>query len=507
MDRPERRSGSASGQGIPLMLREAQALLQQRKREEAADIYRRILKNAPNNLVALFNLGKICHDLRDLERAAYCFEQAIKHKSDEPQFKIALAFVKADQQELGTAIEIWESVKGTATSPKLLVKLGTHLRILGRLDEAKEFFNESLATDPMHIPAYQGLSMVTKLSPDAPEVARMIEIEKKGASLPLRERSMLAFVLGNIFLDHGDGDSAFSRLETANKLRRETYPQFELSKIERYADNIISLFDAKCAQSCAHMSDFESERPVFITGMPRSGSTLTEQVLAAHPDVASLGETDAFTRAVPVYENAEMPGLFSSGVPSLTRPLLDALSPAFLNALAEKYISLTDKGAKKSRRATDKMLFNFMWTGLILAALPKSHVIRCTRDPIDTGLSIWRHAFLQDIPWAYDMREIGRFHRVYDRLSKHWDAVFPQRVHEANYETMVAEQEKSSRALVEFCGLPWDDACLSFYKSGNRVHTASATQVRQPIYKSSAGKWKAHEKYLAPLIEALEGKA
>ena len=507
MNRHERRAGNVTGRGIPLMLREAQALLQQKKREEAAEIYHSILKNAPNNLVALFNLGKIYHDQRNLERAAYCFEQAIRHKGDEPQFKIALAFVKADQQELDKAIALWQEVKGSTTSPKLLVKLGTHLRILGRLEEAKAFFNESLATDPMHIPAYQGLSMVTKLALDAPEVARMLDIEKKGASLPPRERSTLCFVLGNVFLDNGDSDDAFARLETANRLRRETYPQFDMSKIEGYADNIIALFDDKRARACETMGTNESARPVFITGMPRSGSTLTEQILAAHPDVASLGETDAFTRAVPFYGNAEMPGLFPQGVPSLTQPLLDAFSPEFLNGIAKTYLSLTDAGAKKALRATDKMLFNFMWTGLILTALPKSHVIRCTRDPVDTGLSIWRHAFLQDIPWAYDMQEIGRFHRVCDRLSKHWDAVFPHRVYEANYETTVAEQEKSSRALVGFCGLPWDDACLSFHKSDNRVKTASATQVRQPIYKSSAGKWKAHEKHLAPLIEALESKA
>src|SRR5690606_21732608 len=139
---------------------------------------------------------------------------------------IALAFVKTDQQELEKAIALWQEVKGTAASPKLLVKLGTHLRILGRMEEAKAFFNESLVTDPMHIPAYQGLSMVTKLAVDAPEVARMLDIEKKGAALPPRERSTLNFVLGNVFLDSGDSDSAFARLETANKLRREAYPQF-----------------------------------------------------------------------------------------------------------------------------------------------------------------------------------------------------------------------------------------------------------------------------------------
>lgn len=508
MNGPERRAGNPAarpGQTMAVMLQQAQALLQQRKRGEAAEIYRRILKAAPDNLIALFNLGKIYHEQRELDLAAACFEQAVRRKSDEPQFKIALAFVRTDQRDLKAAIDIWNDVKGKASSPKLLVKIGTHLVILGRLDEAKGFFNEALAADPAHVPAYYGLSTVSKIGPDAPEFRSMLDLEKKAESLPPRERSTLAFTLGNAFLDQGDDENAFSRLAEANRLRRATYAGFDMAAMERYADNIVSLFDDKTARKCEGMGKVKSERPVFITGMPRSGSTLTEQILAAHPDVASLGETDAFTRAVPFYENAEMPGLFPRGVPSMTGKLLEALSPDLLYGAATTYLSLTDRQAAKAKRATDKMLFNFMWTGLIFAALPNARVIHCTRDPMDTCLSIWRMSFLQDIPWAYDMQEIGRFHRLHDRLSRHWKDIFPGRIYEAGYETTVSDQENATRALLDFCGLPWNDACLSFHNVTGRVETASASQVRQPMYKSSSGKWKKHEKHLAPLLRALEG--
>lgn len=501
--RPQQRARTASPPPAAL-LREAQALLQQHRREEAAALYRRILKAEPGNLAALFNLGKICHALGNLDRAAYCFSQALKIKPGEPQFRIALAFVRVDRQDMEGALALWQEIKGKASAPRLLLKLGTHLRILGRLKEAEAFFEDAVAADPGYVQAYHALAQMRRISPEEAHVRKLLEIEKREQSLSPSDRAMLGFTLGNVFLDAEDGDAAFARLARANGLMREKYKGFDISLTERYAENIVTQFSPEFAAKCRGMGSCASDRPVFVTGLPRSGSTLTGQILSAHPQAASLGEITAFGESIPVFPSAEMPGLHPPGTPNITRPLLDAVTPGMLGGIAEKYLAATDAAAGKSPRAVDKMLFNHLWTGMIRLALPKSRVIRCARDPVDTGLSIWRLMFLSDIPWAYSLEDIGRYCRLHERLARHWDALFPGDIHEARYESMVADQEAATRRLLDFCGLPWDEKCLRFHETAGRVGTASATQVRKPLHAGSVGKWRKYERHLAPLLKALE---
>ena len=484
------------------LLHQAQGLLQQRKREEAALLYRRVLKTEPANFLALFNLGKICHEQRDLEGAAQCFEKFLKHKPGEAQVQVALAFVKLDRQDMDGALKLWNEVRGHVSSAKLLVKFGTHLRIMGRLAEAESFFGEAIAAEPDYIPAYQALALLKKLPLDGTHVSRMLALEKKGGNLPLDDRVTLGFTLGNIFLDQGDGDSAFPRLAEANRLKRAGV-KYDIAVFERYIDNVISLFDKAFADSLRSMGSGRDERPVFVVGMMRSGSTLTDQILSSHPAVASMGETDYFPQSLPVFANAEIPGLFPSGITSITKPFLDSLSPATLDAIARKYLALTEPFAGNASRVVDKMLFNYLWVGMMRFALPAARLVHCTRDPVDVGLSIWRIPFIENIPWAYDMQEIGRYYRLHTKLMNHWKELFPGWAFEANYETMVENQEAASRRLLEHCGLPWNDICLKFHENTRKVNTASATQVRQPLYTASSGKWRKYQKHLGPLIDAI----
>jgi tetratricopeptide (TPR) repeat protein len=504
------RSGSGPQPLSPanaVLLQQAQTLLQQRRRGEAALLYRKVLKSAPGNLIALFNLGKICHEARELDEAAHCFGSILKLKPGDPQALVALAFVRLDQKDMDGAQKLWGEARGQAHSSRLLVKFASHLGIMGRLQEAEQYLEEALAAQPDDVPAFQALTLVKKMKPGDAHVLRMLDIEKRAASLAIDDRIKLGFALGNIFLDAGDGDSAFPRLAEANRLKRSPL-KYDIGLFGRYVDSIISLFDRPFTEKFRGAGGVRDDRPIFIVGMMRSGSTLTDQILSSHPLVASLGETDDFPKSLPVYANAEFPGIFPPGVTSMTKPFLDELTQGTLDGIGQKYLAATSPLAGKAARVTDKMLFNDLWTGMIRLALPESRMIHCTRDPVDTALSIWRILFIANIPWAYDMREIGSYYRLHMKLMDHWKSLFPGAIFEANYDAMVKNQEGESRKLLEHCGLPWDSRCLNFHETAGNVATASATQVRQPLYGASSGKWRKFEKHLQPMIDALyAGKA
>jgi hypothetical protein len=244
--------------------------------------------------------------------------------------------------------------------------------------------------------------------------------------------------------------------------------------------------------------------PIFIIGMPRSGSTLVDQILSSHPEVSSAGETAILPQSIRSFASEETRGLFGMKQPSITQQLVGALSPALLDDIAAKYLERTKAISGGARRVVDKMLFNYFSTGLIRLALPEAKIIHTTRDPVDIGLSLWRLNFGPGMQWCYDQRDIARYYLSYKKVMAHWNKIFPGEIFEANYETVVAQQEQQTRRLLEYCGLPWDDRCLDFHKTERQVKTASAAQVRKPIYASSAGKWKKYERYLGPLIEGLK---
>jgi hypothetical protein len=237
----------------------------------------------------------------------------------------------------------------------------------------------------------------------------------------------------------------------------------------------------------------------------RSGSTLTDQILSSHPAVKSVGEAEYLAQTIPPYPNAEVPGHFKPGAPNITRAFIDNLSPEVLDDIGRKYLALTAHAAPGAERVIDKMLHNYFWVGLIRLALPGAKIIYTTRDPVDTGLSLWTLLFSAHLPWAYDQRDIGRYILTCRKIMAHWQKLFPGDIYEANYERMVANQEEETRKLLDFCRLPWDDRCLKFHETKRQVSTSSATQVRQPIYKDSVKRWKKHEAYLRELIETLEG--
>jgi hypothetical protein len=236
-----------------------------------------------------------------------------------------------------------------------------------------------------------------------------------------------------------------------------------------------------------------AEGPIFILGMMRSGSTLVEQILASHPDVFGAGELTLFRQAL---NGQTKHGAYPDAAANL--------SPGAIDAIGAAYEARLGREAPSFRRITDKYLHNFLYCGLIALALPHARIIHTVRDPLDTCLSIYSKLFTGHHAYAYDLAELGRYHRAYRSLMEHWRQVLPEGMMiDLRYEELVGDLEGQARRLLDHCDLPWNDACLSFHSTDRAVRTASATQVRQPIYKSSVGRWKPAPQLLQPLVEAL----
>ncbi|MEZ0261946.1 MAG: sulfotransferase [Alphaproteobacteria bacterium] len=483
-------------------LREADLLLQKGDHAKAYGIFEKVLASDPANVSAAYNLGILHHQKGKLDEAERYFNKALTAAPRDADTIISLALVVIDKGDIGQALKLSARACEIEPSARILSKAGGIEREAGNLDAARALYEKAMRQDPLYTQAYAGYGAVQKFQPDSEPFRLLMGAAAKAGSLPPPEQMKLGFILGKAYLDAGDAEKAFAHYAEANRLKRATYKVFSIEKFEAYADSIIRLFTPALVEKLKGAGN-PSARPVFIVGMPRSGSTLTDQIVSSHPQAASMGEMNFLQHSIPVFPNADVPDYFSANIPNVNAELVTLLSPAMLQDIAKKYLAATDKFAGSSARLVDKMLFNYLWVGLIRLALPNAKIIHCTRDPIDMGLSIWQLSFQGSIPWAYDQTEIGRYYKAYRKVMAHWEKLFPGDIFEANYETMVVNQEEETRRLLEFCGLPFDEACLNFHQSTRKVSTASASQVRQPIYKDSVKKWKKYEKHLQPLIDAV----
>lgn len=237
-----------------------------------------------------------------------------------------------------------------------------------------------------------------------------------------------------------------------------------------------------------------TDAPVLVCGMPRSGTTLVEQILASHPSVEGIGEIPALPHALGRIE----------GHPDQRVSAAASMSDADLTGIGERYAAELRRLAPNAEVVVDKFLTNFLQVGLLRRALPGARFVHVRRAPMDNGFGIFRTLFTSTIPYAYDFKEIASAYELTHRICDHWASVMPSTILQIDYEDLVADLEGTARRLVEFAGLPWDDACLSYHDTERSVQTASATQVRQPIYSSSVNRWKSYEAQLKPLAQAFE---
>jgi tetratricopeptide (TPR) repeat protein len=432
-----------------------------RRYKEAAEVARQILDADPNNAFA--------HNL-----IAKFLWSAGRYDEAERQARRAVALDPKDAEPRNT--------------------LGMVLTALGRFDEATASLESALALAPAYPEAIYNLLLASDAH-SSPEFAARIE-----AMLPLGPpRDLMAtlhFALGKIYGDLGDYTRAFENYRAGNDLA-VAKASFSAKNWNAQIDRLIAIFSPEFFAARANLGT-NSRRPVFIFGMLRSGTTLVEQIIASHPEVAAGDELDA------------IPGLVkglprSLGTATPYPECVTEMGEPGARDLALEYLADLDRVDTASARVTDKQPFNFENLGLLALLFPRATFIHCRRNPMDTCLSCYFQKFGPRVDFSFNLENLGAYYRGYRRLMDHWRKVLPVPMLEVDYEDLVADQEGMTRRIIAHCGLDWDDRCLAFYKTERPVGTASARQVRQPMYKTAVKRWRNYEQFLGPLRAALEG--
>ncbi|MGC1305552.1 MAG: sulfotransferase, partial [Caulobacteraceae bacterium] len=397
----------------------------------------------------------------------------------------ALALQGLDRSD--DALEAFALARAAKANPALVV---THtaglLAELGRKAEALAELEAALSLQPDLTDAWYARASLTRYTPGHPDLARM-ETLAAAPRATLRDRTYLSYALGKAYLDAGDGERAFDHLRDGARLKRATVaydPKLEARAFAGIAATYAPAFLAE-----RHGVGDPSPRPVFVFGMPRSGTTLVEHILASHPRVHGAGETIH----LPDLVEAEQLGVRAA-----------TLAPEDFTRLGRRYLDLVGTSAPDTPRIVDKAPLNFMHAGLISLMLPGARMIHCRRDPLDTCLSAYSMLFTRGHEYSYDLHELGHFHRLYRGLMAHWREVLPAgRLLEIDYEALVEAPQPQIRAILDFCGLPWDERCLRFHETPRRVTSASLDQVRSPIYTGSIGRAQRFRPWLGELEAAL----
>ena len=462
--------------------------------EEAIGRYRLALALDPAFAEAYHYLGVTLLDLRRAGEAAPLLRKAAALKPGYTEAELSLARALDVMGESEEALAVYRAILAhDAKNVAAHNNMANILKNLGRFEESSAHYREALEISPEHTMAYYNLSRTGKGELAAGDADAMLRLLEDGTLKP-EERMTILYGLGKIFDDAGDTAKAFQHYAKAKELDNRMLP-FDSDEHSRLIDRLMATFSAEFFGRRKGFGS-ESETPVFIVGMPRSGTTLAEQILASHPRGYGAGELNQIGQLI---EDLSRKHEGMAGYPEAAGKL-DAVGAI---GMAESYLAALKAKAGGAVRVSDKMPFNFLHLGFIALLFPKSRVVHCRRDPLDNCLSCYFQYFTSAIPFTRDLRVLGRYYADYRRLMEHWKSVLPLRMLEIPYEDMVADQEGMSRRLIEFCGLEWDDACLRFHRTERAVKTASNWQVRQPIYATSVGRWQPYEQYLGPLREGL----
>ncbi|MBV9549299.1 MAG: sulfotransferase [Alphaproteobacteria bacterium] len=379
-------------------------------------------------------------------------------------------------------------------SMEALGALGRSYLTVGRMEDAKAVFQKALALHIDDIHPHLDMARVEKFKPGDPRLGPLESFLAQEEWLTTRDRAALNYTLGRAYDEMGDFDRAFAHFEKANAAQREHQPDTEAADVAWF-ESAKRIFTPEFFIARAG-SGSQSRVPIFVLGMPRSGTTLTEQIISSHPMVRGAGEVQDLEIATRIVRHRHQ---LKTEMPEVTAEF----SADQLRELGDTYVARLQDRAPGSERITDKLLGNYNRIGLIQVALPNAVIIHCRRNPVDNCVSIYTNHFVESLEHANDLARLGRYYRRYHALMAHWRSVLPGRFLDVQYEDTVRDTEAIARQVIAWCGLEWDPRCLDFQKNARRVATLSITQVRQPVYTSSVERWRNYEKHLGPLLDAL----
>jgi tetratricopeptide (TPR) repeat protein len=544
-------------EALPKPLLAAMDLIHQGKLLKAEDICRQFLQRVPHNIEGMRLLADIGIRLGMLDDAEFLLESATRlapdHSGarvdyvnalrkkqkfdlaleqaeqllaaapDNVQFQSLVAVAKMQAGDFDRAIQTFDTVlDAVPRDPITLTSRGHALKTVGRTDEAVTSYQQALQNYPSHGEAWYALANLKTYRFSEDEVNEMLG-QKENADLGYMDRVYLSFALGKAFEDRRDYDQAFHQLEIGNGLKKAQ---------SRYsADRMREEFEAQkriCSSelmSRRHASGHDAADPIFIVGLPRAGSTLLEQILASHsqvegtlelPNILTLSQRlrrggDSLRRGGDSLRRGGDSLRLNDGVDESLGgrdrypAILESLSNEQLRAFGEQYIEDTQVHRHGTPLFIDKMPNNFRHIGLIKLILPNAKIIDARRHPMSCCFSIYKQLFAEGQEFSYSLADVGRYYRDYLELMTHWQDVLPGEILTVQHEDVVDDLEGQVRRMLDFCGLPFEEACLRYYETERDVRTPSSEQVRQPIFRTALDQWKPYEPYLAPLQAALEG--
>lgn len=470
-------------------------LLGQGKLQDAIESYDKAIQIKPDFAEAYSNRGIALKEIGQLDEAVESYDKAIQIK---PDFADAYSNRGNALKELGRLDEAVTSCdKAIQIKPDFADAYGNRgnaLQAQGLLDEAVVSYDKAIQINPDDAKAYRNLSTMKKYKPGDHQIVVMKNLyatEKLSES----NRVHLSFALAKAYDDIGEYGKAFNYLVEGNRLRKKEL-NYNIDTDKRLIAKILSIFSAESQSPDIVEDRNRSIQPIFILGMPRSGTSLVEQILASHSKVHGAGELDTMNKLViPLLST-----VYSQNINQDTC----GISRSEINTVRDSYLEALTVLKVPEKIITDKMPLNFRWIGFILSAFPEAKILHINRDSRATCWSIYKHYFSSNgNGYAYDLLDLADFYKLYIDLMSFWRKRFPNSIYDLCYEDLTKNQEEETRKLLYFCDLEWEKECLDFHETKRAVTTASTVQIRKKMYKGSSEAWRKYEEYLQPLIKAI----
>jgi tetratricopeptide (TPR) repeat protein len=472
------------------------ALRDQGHLQDAIASCREAIRLNPNIAEAHSTLGVALRELDKLDEAIAAQREAVRIN---PRFAVAhcnLGGTLSEQSKLEEAVTAYRQAISLQPDYDIAyANLGQALTHLGKISEARTAFEHAIRLAPHKIMYRRHLGDLIRFTSADPHLKYLEKLTQNGAALAVENQIECHFALGKAYEDIGRYDLAFRHLLDGNALKRRQVSYAEAATLG-FFDRVRAAFTSRLVEKFNRVGN-PSTAPIFVIGMPRSGTTLIEQILASHPLVFGAGELKDFERAVK--------GILAAAGSAMEYPeAVAGMKGRDFGALGATYVAQIGLLAPSAARIVNKMPHNYLFAGLIHLALPNASIIHAVRDPIDTCVACFSKLFADKMSYAYDLAELGRYYRGYQAVMSHWQRVLPPgRILEVKYEDVVADLEGQARRLVAHCGLEWAPRCVDFHQTSRPVRTASAVQVRQPIYNESVARWRRYGSSLRPLLAEL----
>jgi tetratricopeptide (TPR) repeat protein len=459
--------------------------------DDAYNCYEKAIKINHAYPQAHNNLGMIDLKRRKLDAAVKCFEWAIAYS---PNYVEAHNNLGAAFQELmlfEKAKEQYE--KALLINPKFapaLNNLGAACEIFGLTEQAFNNYTNAINEDPNYSEAHRNLSVIKKYKKNDTQINQMESLYKK-THLTITDRRNLCFALAKVYDDLGENDQFFKFLNEGNDLRKQEL-NYKFSSSQKTHDGLLKAFKKTPNILYESVQKKSNIRPIFILGMPRSGTTLVEQIIASHEKVHGAGELNNLKNIVtPLLENH-----FNSNNKTINQDDIELIRKQYLDSLI--------KLNSKEKILTDKMPMNFKFIGYILSAIPEAKIIHVKRDARATCWSNYKHYFSSGNGFTFNQKDLAKYFGLYSELMNYWHKLFPDKIYELSYEKLTENQKQETEKLLKYCDLNWDKNCLNFHKNTRAIKTASSSQVRKKMYQGSSEAWKKYEPNLQPLLEGLK---